>query len=176
MRILKLILAVVVVLASIFVIGGLILPRSVEVSRSIDIDAPASAVFPHVNDLRATQAWSPWLGRDPDVQVTFSGPETGVGATMAWTSDQPDVGNGTQEITQSLPDEQVITALDFGDMGTATASFDLSGTEARTTVTWGLTADMGAGPMGRWMGLMMDKWVGADYEQGLSNLKALVEG
>jgi hypothetical protein len=25
------------------------------------------------------------------------------------------------------------------------------------------------------MGLMMDKWVGGDYEKGLSNLKALVE-
>eukprot|EP01023_Acetabularia_acetabulum_P038207 TRINITY_DN36513_c1_g1_i1.p2 TRINITY_DN36513_c1_g1~~TRINITY_DN36513_c1_g1_i1.p2 ORF type:complete len:157 (-),score=35.49 TRINITY_DN36513_c1_g1_i1:16-486(-) len=34
---------------------------------------------------------------------------------------------------------------------------------------------MGSGPMGRWMGLMMDRWVGADYEQGLQNLKAVVE-
>jgi len=31
-------------------------------------------------------------------------------------------------------------------------------------------------PMGRWMGLMMDGWVGPDYETGLSNLKSLVEG
>ena len=35
---------------------------------------------------------------------------------------------------------------------------------------------MGARPAGRWLGLMMDNWVGADYERGLSNLKALVEG
>jgi hypothetical protein len=35
---------------------------------------------------------------------------------------------------------------------------------------------MGVNPVGRWMGLMMDRWVGADYERGLANLKALVEG
>ena len=34
---------------------------------------------------------------------------------------------------------------------------------------------MGMNPMGRWMGLMMDGMVGADYDQGLANLKALVE-
>ena len=28
----------------------------------------------------------------------------------------------------------------------------------------------------RWMGLMMDNWVGGDYERGLVNLKELVEG
>jgi hypothetical protein len=43
-------------------------------------------------------------------------------------------------------------------------------------VTWMLDTDMGAGPIGRWMGLMMDKWVGGDYETGLQNLKSLVEG
>ena len=30
--------------------------------------------------------------------------------------------------------------------------------------------------MFRWMGLMMDGWVGPDYEKGLQNLRKLVEG
>jgi hypothetical protein len=34
---------------------------------------------------------------------------------------------------------------------------------------------MGMNPVGRYMGLMMDRWVGGDYERGLLQLKAQVE-
>ena len=43
-------------------------------------------------------------------------------------------------------------------------------------MTWGFESDLGMNPMARWMGLMMDSLVGGDYEQGLANLKDLVEG
>lgn len=51
----------------------------------------------------------------------------------------------------------------------------LSPVDEGTRVAWDLDSDMGAGPLGRWMGLMMDRWVGGDYEAGLANLKTLVE-
>ncbi len=41
---------------------------------------------------------------------------------------------------------------------------------------WGLNTDMGAGPVGRWAGLMMDGMIGPDYETGLARLQAAVEG
>lgn len=176
MRIIKWILGIVVVVVVAFAVIGMFLPRQVNVSRSVSVAAPPDAVFPYVNSLKATQEWAPWLERDPDVKLAYEGPEDGVGAKMSWTSDHPQVGNGKQEITESVENEKVITALDFGDMGTANASFVLDPSGASTTVTWDLDVDMGAGPIGRWMGLMMDKWVGADYEAGLANLKKLVEG
>ncbi len=175
MRILKWLLGIVAVLALIFIAGGFLLPRDVTVARSIEIDAPPEAVFPYVNSLKATEQWSPWLERDPNVQLTYNDVETGEGAAMEWVSDEPTVGNGKQEIIASTENESVRTALDFGDMGTAEAQFLLAEASGKTTVTWTLDTDMGAGPMGRWMGLMMDGWVGADYEAGLSNLKTLVE-
>jgi len=42
-------------------------------------------------------------------------------------------------------------------------------------VKWGFATDMGMNPIARWMGLMMDRWVGADYQKGLARLKDLVE-
>jgi hypothetical protein len=60
-------------------------------------------------------------------------------------------------------------------MGTAMASFILVEDAGKTTITWDLDTDMGNKPIGRYMGLMMDKWVSGDYDKGLSNLKALVE-
>ena len=176
MRVLKWLLGVIVGFAFVVIVGGFLLPREVVVSRSVDINASADTVFPHVNSLKATEAWSPWLERDRGTELTYEGPEAGVGSKLTWRSDNPQVGAGSQEITASSANQQVETALDFGDMGTATARFLLEETAGVTSVTWDLTTDMGAGPVGRWMGLMMDGWVGGDYEQGLQNLKALVEG
>lgn len=176
MRVLKWFFGIVLLLVAVFVIGGMLLPRDVAVARSIDIDASAEEIFPYINSLKAAAEWSPWLGRDPEIQLSYTGPDAGVGAALAWTSEHPQVGNGSQLISASVENERVVTDLDFGDMGTASAEFVLreSG-EAATNVTWGFTADMGSGPVGRWMGLMMDSWVGADYEAGLNNLKSLVE-
>jgi hypothetical protein len=35
---------------------------------------------------------------------------------------------------------------------------------------------MGNNPVGRWMGLTLDRFVGADYERGLERLRERVEG
>ncbi|MEM9247451.1 MAG: SRPBCC family protein [Pseudomonadota bacterium] len=175
MRIFGRIILGIVSLVVLLLAAGMLLPRSVEVTRSIEIETPPEAVFPLVNSLERTAEWSPWLGIDPDIETVYSGPSEGVGSKLDWTSEHPDVGNGSQEITESTPDSRVVTALDFGDMGTAYATFELSPDGGGTAVTWSLLADMGAGPIGRWMGLMMDGWVGPDYERGLANLKALAE-
>ena len=44
-----------------------------------------------------------------------------------------------------------------------------------TRVTWGFTSNLGSNPVMRWMGLMFDRWIGPDYEQGLANLKKVAE-
>jgi hypothetical protein len=43
-------------------------------------------------------------------------------------------------------------------------------------ITWRNEGDMGGSPVNRWFGLFMDRLVGPDFEDGLRNLKALVEG
>ena len=164
---------VMIVLA--LVAGGFLLPSSVQVERSIVIAAPAEAIFPHVNDLRAFQAWSPWAERDPQMRLEFSGPDRGVGQHVRWESDHDEVGSGTQEIVESVPHERVATRLDFGGMGTARAAFVLVPEGDRTKVTWLLDSELGSKPLMRYLGLMLDEWVGADYEAGLSRLKELVE-
>jgi len=176
MRFLKRLVYFLIAVVLLLVAGAYLLPQKVPVERSVVIDAPAGEIFPYLNSAQRSAAWSPWLGLDPAVALTYEGPAEGVGNRLIWRSDNPDVGSGRQEITLSTPDERVESSLDFGNMGTAQAWFALVPEGAGTRVTWGLNADMGMNPIGRWMGLMMDRWVGADYERGLANLKALVEG
>lgn len=163
-----------VIIAVLFAVSFL-LPRQVQVQRSVTIDAMPEAVFPFVNALEEHTKWSPWLDRDPDAVLTYSGPPNGVGNTLEWRSDHPQVGNGKQIISTSELNKRVVTDLDFGDMGAALAEISLSSAGTGTLVTWSFQTDMGMNPMKRWMGLMMDRWVGGAYDQGLSNLKTLIE-
>lgn len=158
-----------------FVLIAYLLPRSVTVERQVTIAAPPSEIFPLVNSLQRSAEWSPWTVRDPGMVVTYGGPAEGVGNVMIWTSTIDNLGNGRQEIVESTNDTRVVTLLDFSDTGTARAWIDLDEVAGGTQVTWGLDTDMGLNPIGRWMGLAMDRLVGPDYEAGLANLQDMIE-
>jgi len=175
MRFLKRLFGFLALLAVLLVVVAYLLPRQVAVSRSVQISAAPEVVFPHVNSLQKFNEWSPWTGIDPAMTVTYSGPDAGVGNTMVWASEHPNVGNGTQVITASTKNERVATSLDFGPMGSADAVFVLTPTDGGTEVTWHFESDMGMNPFGRWMGLMMDRWIGTEYQRGLAQLKEIAE-
>lgn len=175
MRLLKRIVGFILLLVVVLAIAGMFLPREISVARSIEIDATADKIFPHFNNLQKTIAWSPWLHHDPDTKNTFNDIPEGVGAVMEWESDHRSVGSGRMEITDSVADESIAVALDFGDMGSATAAWNLEPAGNSTNATWSMTTDMGAGPHGRLFGVLMKRWIAADYDNGLQNLKKLVE-
>ena len=151
------------------------LPQQITVARSKIINAPESDVYPYVNSLRRFNEWSPWATRDPETKYVYSGPEEGKGAHMEWSSAHPDVGSGVQEIIESEPNSFVRVSLDFGDMGKANASYQLKPSGAGTRVVWVFDTNVGNNPLRRWMGLMFDRWIGQDYEEGLERLKKIVE-
>ncbi|MFO1091196.1 MAG: SRPBCC family protein [Hyphomicrobiales bacterium] len=161
-------------LFAVFVGGAYVLPADVNVRRAVTIEAPPDKVFPYLNDLKAFTTWSPWSTYDPKTVVTYDGPVQGVGQTMTWSSDNPNVGKGTQTIVESDPDKRVVSNLDFGDMGKAKAFFDLAPEGQGTKVTWGLDTTMNS-PFERWLGLWLDNAIGSEYDRGLKRLKALVE-
>lgn len=169
-KLLGALLIVVIVLVGV----GFMLPREARVERSIVIDRPAAAIFPLMNSLKRFSEWSPWGQYDPNMKMSFSGPETGPGAAMHWAGNSK-VGSGDQMITESIPDKRVNVDVNFGEMGSSKASWLLNSDGSATTVVWTLDANLGNNPIGRYMGLLMDKMVGPDYERGLLQLKALAE-
>lgn len=156
------------------VVIGLFLPSRAQIERSITIDASRATVFALVNDFHQVNKWSPWIEADANARIDISGPRRGVGATVAW--DGNIVGQGSQLITESVPFERVVTALDFGDQGKATAVFDLSETDEGTEVVWTFDMEFGFNLIGRYIGLTLGSIVGEDYEKGLASLKSMAEG
>ncbi len=176
MRILKKLLGTLVAGALVLVAVALLLPGRVHVDRSAAIEAPSDRVFALINDPRAFNRWSPWARMDPQTHYTFAGPESGVGARMTWARDNPNVGSGSLEIVASEVGRRVVMKLDFGPHGTATASYDLQTLGGGTRVTWAFDTEFGDDLAARFLGLVLPRWIGEDYEKGLANLKALAEG
>lgn len=168
---------IVVLLSPFFIIAlAYLLPPSTEVSRSIVINKPSAQVFELVNNLKKWQTWSPWFEKDPGMQIIYEGPVSGRGAIISWQSKNPQVGQGTQEIIESLPYERIDTELRFVNQEPASAYFVFEGLdETQTKLTWGFVKAHGKNPINRYMGLMFDSWLGPDYEKGLSNIKNYLE-
>lgn len=173
MKIIKWILAVLVALGLVVVLGSLLLPSSTHVERSITIQRSPAEVFATLNSFERFNAWSPWAEYDPQARYTFEGPASGVGARMRWEGSRS-VGKGSQEITVSEADRRVEVALDF-DGSQAKATYLIEPEGAGTRLTWVFDTEHGYNPLGRWMGLLFDRMIGADYEKGLAKLKALLE-
>ncbi|GAA4352931.1 hypothetical protein GCM10023185_13070 [Hymenobacter saemangeumensis] len=170
----KLGLALLIIIA-LLTIAGFFLPRQVHVERSLTIKAAPAAIFTEINTVRSWPRWSPWHGLDPQMQVIYSGPPSGEGAGYSWTSANSNVGNGTLTVTRSQPFERIDISMDFDENGTATGSYLLRPAGQGTRLTWTMDTDLGANPLERYLGLFLDKLVGADFEKGLANLQKLVE-
>ncbi|NER83310.1 MAG: SRPBCC family protein [Leptolyngbya sp. SIO1D8] len=179
MAMLKKAIAALVGFGVLVLLGGFLLPSQVHVERSLLMNGTPEDVYPLVSDLTEWQAWSPWAQMDPQMDVAISG--SGVGQTMRWHSEDPMVGDGTQEVTVLESPSYVKTHLDFGSQGVADAAFELTPQSDGTLVSWSLDTDMREGvpflsqPISTYFGFFMDSMMGQDYEAGLANLKNLVE-
>jgi uncharacterized protein YndB with AHSA1/START domain len=174
MKLLKWVLVVVLGLAAVLVTGGLLLPATFKVSRSVVVNAAPEAVYPLVADPRRWKAWSVWNRRDPKMEITYSGPDSGTGAAWAWKS--PSEGDGKMTFTAAEPGRRVAYDLYFPDFGTTSRGELVFAPEGSgTRVTWVMNGDMGSNVLFRWMTLFADGMVGKDFEGGLANLRQLAE-
>ena len=151
-------------------------PNTFRVRRSEQIQAPPDRLFALIQDFHKWVAWSPWEKRDPALQRSYSGPADGRGAIYEWTGNK-EVGSGRMEILTATPTSKVLIKLDFLQPFEAhnTAEFTLEPEGKGTRVTWEMY-----GPskfIMKIFGLFMnmEQIVGKDFEQGLSNLKAIAE-
>jgi uncharacterized protein YndB with AHSA1/START domain len=157
----------------IFVGGGFVLPDKAHITRNALINAPPDKIFALISDLRRAKDWSPWFRLDPAMVVTYEG-EPGVGQKMRWSSQVPEVGTGSQETSIYIPNTQVASKLDLGDLGQAVATVNLVPEGTGTRVSWEFDATL-RNIIERWFGLLFDQMIGPDFEKGLANLKAYIE-
>ena len=169
------VLAVVVLFAGVLIFAAT-RPGSFRIERSATFQAPPEKIFPHIDDFHRWTTWSPWENIDPQLKRSYSGAANGPGAVYAWEGNSK-VGSGRMEITGSAPSSKVVIQLDFLKPFEAhnTAEFTLLPGAQGTTVNWAM---YGPSPfVSKLMGIFfnMDRMAGAQFEQGLANLKSITE-
>jgi Polyketide cyclase / dehydrase and lipid transport len=170
MRLILGLCALAVILAAV----ALALPGQVTVARSVVINAPEAAIFPYLNDLHRFGDWSPWAARDPQLTVAYSGPEQGKGAKVEWTSNKPSVGLGSMEIIESNPNRHIDLTVSLNGLD-GTSYYEVVPSGSGSKVTWGFSYESGTSPLKRWKGLMLDRYIGAEYRDALAKLKDKIE-
>ena len=171
-KILIALVAIVVVLVGVVALQ----PSEFRVVRSATISAPAPAVFAQVNDFHNWEAWSPWAKRDPAAKTTFEGPAAGTGAIFRWAGNE-EVGEGSMTITESRPSDLIRIKLEFLKpfASTATAEFTFKPEGNQTAVMWSMAGKNNFIAKAVCLFTDMDKMVGGDFEQGLAQMKSVVE-
>ena len=164
------------VLAGLFAIVVAMRPSDFRVTRSAAIAARPEQVFPQVNELRNWEAWNPWGKMDPNCKMTYAGPPAGVGASYAWAGNNK-VGEGRNTVTVSKPNQLVRFRLEFEKpmKATNTAEFTFEPEGDQTVVTWTMSGRNNF--VGKVFGLIVDcdKMIGSQFENGLAQMKSLVE-
>jgi hypothetical protein len=152
-------------------------PSSYHVERSATIHAPADLVYAHLADLKSFGEWSPWDKRDPAMKKTYSASTTGVGATYSWQGNK-EVGSGRMTITLAKPPTQVRERLEFIEpfASVADVGFDVVPAGAdEVKATWSMDGHSNFVMKGMGVFMDMDKMIGKDFDDGLANLKRIVE-
>lgn len=162
---------IVAVLAVLLVIPWF-LSRKFRVVRRALIGAPASAIFPLLNDLHRWPRWMEW-GRDEPMHYTYEGAPSGVGAVMHWNHR---CTNGTMRITQSSLDQRVVYELSMQDgKYRLEGILSLESIGAYTRVTWICKWDSGSNPYAAYLNHWIKRCVGRDLAAGLNRLREVAE-
>ena len=171
---LKKILFGVVGIVILLTVIGFLMPSQYTVERTVRINAPAENIFKHVKNLRHWQRWGVWFKGDPDMQVSYSGPESAVGSQSSWISERQ--GNGQMEVIGIEENQRFIYSLFFVDTQMrSTGELVFAQSEGQTLVTWRDYGDVGINPLYRYFAFFMDSTIGDDLQMGLDNLKVISE-
>ncbi len=178
MKILKSILLAVVALVAITLVVALFIDQDYHVEREIVINQPKQEVFNYVKYLKNQDNYSKWATMDSEMKKTYTGTDGTVGFVSRWESTNEEVGVGEQEIKGITEGEKLDFELRFYEPFEATDKAFMtteSLSDNSTKVKWGFNGKM-AYPMNLMLLFInMEEMLGNDLQQGLDNLKTVLE-
>lgn len=173
-KILKIFLGLFVFVLVALVILMFAIGKDYRFERKIYINAPVDKVWPHINSMKAINAWSPFLKMDPQMQQKYSGPSGEVGDTYYWNGNEQ-AGEGEERIVKLDPLHSSEVELHFirPFESHAHSGIILEPKGNGTEVTWNFSTEMEY-PFNL-MKLFMDAGMDEAFTDGLQSLKKMAE-
>ncbi|MEO5595947.1 MAG: polyketide cyclase [Lysobacteraceae bacterium] len=176
-RLLELLIALVVV-AVLFVVFGAVLPQHRSVQQVTETNRALPVVFDLMNGFKRFKDWNELRKLDPKVKLTISGPDSGVGAHLDFSSTNPAVGSGSWQITNVVPNERIDFEIKDDAYGTnkkMSLRFKKIGQNKKTVeITEAYSVDYGWNLFGRYAGMYIRRSAGDRMKSSLSSLSALL--
>ena len=158
-------------------IAGSMRSANYHIERSTMLPAPPDAVYAVISDFHRFGEWSPWEKLDPAMEKTFEGQAGAVGSSYAWTGNDK-VGAGKMTVTEAQPGHKIGAKMELTRpwISTSQTSWTLEGQGNQTKITWAMDGENRTLMAKTFtMFINMDKMIGANYEVGLEQLKAVAE-
>jgi len=178
MNIIKFVLIGVASIVVLLLIVALFTKKNYGVIREVTINKPKSVVFEYVKLLKNQENFSVWASKDPEMKKVYHGTDGTVGFVSAWDSKMKDVGKGEQEILKIVAEDRIDYELRFIEpfASTSSANFTFEAvSNMETKVNWGFTGRMKY-PMNLFLlATDMEGMIGKDFQDGLNNLKGILE-
>ena len=166
------------ILVALLLIVPIFTKKQLSVERDVIINKPLGQVYEFVKMLKNQDQFSVWAQKDPEMIKEYRGTDGTVGFVSGWDSKMKDVGKGEQEIKKITEGERIDYELRFLKPYAITNYADIVFTgvsENQTKVRWGFAGEMKY-PMNLFLLLRdMDSLLGKDLQEGLANLKMLLE-
>ncbi len=176
-RILEFLIAMVMVVV-IFVVVGLFLPSHRHVYYAAETNRPLPVVFDMLSGFQRFKDWNALRNHDAKMKFTLSGPESGKGAHVDYSSQNIEIGSGSWQVSDAIPGDKIVYDLDNKDYGsnkTITFHFRKVGNQKLSVeITEDYDVDYGYNLFGRYAGLYVSRSVGDTMKATLNNLNNLL--
>ncbi|QDA56532.1 SRPBCC family protein [Thermomonas aquatica] len=176
-RLIEILISLAIVLG-LYLVVALVLPSKRHLVEKVETNRKLTIVFDSLNSLRRFKDWNPLVLRDPRMELSYSGPASGVGARMDYASKEERLGKGSWEITDSVPREKIsykIENIERGDNKRTSFTFKPTGRNNRNVeITQSYDVDYGWDLLGRYSGLYVARHVGDDMKMGLARLVTML--
>lgn len=152
------------------------LPANYTISSEVVVHKTPDQVFGYLNNSEKTNEWMPWKESDPQMQMTFEGPASGVGSKAIWNS-KGSMGVGSSEIVESIPFQFVKFKLVYQEPMAMeqTAALQVLAMDSSSKVVW---SAQGENPfIGRFFFKVfgVERQISAEFAKGLLKLKEMLE-
>ena len=168
------------IVAALFIIVGFLLPSHRHIEQSVEINRKMTIVYDTINSFARFSQWNVLPLHDPAMDIKLTGPKSGEGAQLDYSSKERSVGSGTWKLVNTVPGKSVTFEVTNDEPGTnkvTTFALEPSGrgqSKRNVRITQTYDVDYGMNLFGRYAGMYVSSGMGESMKMSLGRLSNLL--
>ncbi len=168
------------IVAALFIIVGFLLPSHRHIEQSVETNRKMTIVYDTINSFARFSQWNVLPLHDPAMDIKLTGPKSGEGAQLDYSSKERSVGSGTWKLVNTVPGKSVTFEVTNDEPGTnkvTTFALEPSGrgqSKRNVRITQTYDVDYGMNLFGRYAGMYVSSGMGESMKMSLGRLSNLL--